>query len=119
MIYKMKNVNNQELLDDILVNCCSIISTSIIVRKECIHSVDNVIFENTRRVFVDNCKNYLVNFFCENTECNVALCRNLFLEILKLFQSYTYISSRAYLDEKRIKSVIVYNLKRWFVNSEF
>ena len=104
-------MNERELLNNILDDCCNVIFCSIIVRMECEHHIDNNMFNNTKKDFINDCRLRLNEFFESNPSDNF----NSF--VLDLFQDgkFEYLNSRADLDMNNIKGVIKKSLDLWLI----
>lgn len=106
---KFWNMNERELLNKILDDCCNVISNSIIVRMKYEHNVDGTIFSNIKKDFVNDCRFWLKEFF-ENYQTN-DFCRFLIEQFHDA--KFEYINSRAELDVTKINNVIKKSLGLW------
>ena len=64
-------MENQELLNKILDNCCNTIFNGIIVKTQFEHNIDNVIFDNAKCYFINKVREFLTYFFCNIDNSNL------------------------------------------------
>lgn len=111
-------MENQELLNKILDNCCNTIFNGIIVKVQFEHNIDNVIFNNVKRDFINNVRVCLVYFFCNIDNSNLGHQKKTLLEdISSIFEKdiFTYLNSRADLDMCKIKKAINKGIADWLL----
>lgn len=115
---KLSNMGNQNLLENILNICCDAISDSIIINLQFEHNVNDVIFNNEKRDFINKVRVCLMYFFCNIDNSNLGHQKKTLLEdISGIFEEdiFTYLNSRADLDTCKIRKAINRGIEDWLL----